>query len=229
MRRLWFALTLPLFLTLSLSTATPAAAQYALVSNRAAIGGPGLIDWATMPSLTPLANPFVVTVTGTPLTATVSSTSVLIRMSQPVGFTGNFTNGDALLYSAASSLDILFSGDIAAAGAQYQQSVGGPFTGNIEAFDVLGNSLAAFNFNGVSNTNADGSAVFAGISSATGGIRRIRFSNVLGSPLYINNLSVNLLASSPPSGSSSVAPEPGSVVLMATGFLVLLAVRRRVR
>lgn len=224
-RRLGYAITLPLFLALSLSTAAPAAAQYALVSNRAAIGGAGLIDWGTIPT-GPQGNPFAVSVTGTSLTASVSSGSALIRIAEGAGWIGNFTAGDPLLLSLSPSLDIAFSSDVAAVGAQYQPSFMGLFSGSIEAFDAMGNSLALFNFGGNSSNAQDGSAVFAGISSATGGIRRVRFNN--GSASFaLNNVSVNPVAGSPPAGLISVAPEPDTILLMATGFLALLALRRR--
>lgn len=230
LHRTRMAVTMALSLSLSLASATEASAQYAFVSSRGAIGGAGLINWSTMGlPFTVLPHPFVVNVTGTPLTASVSQVgpaSLSVRQ-QPSSWFGNFSPGDPVLFASDGPLDILFSGSVAAAGAQFQANYGA-FTARIEAYDVLGNLLAGFDFAGLSTNANDGSAVFAGIASASGDIRRIRFSGLTATtnPNFfgINNLSVNANASIV----SLTAPEPGTYLLTATGLLfVAVAVARR--
>ena len=82
-----------------------------------------------------------------------------------------------------------------------------------------------FDFSGNSTSSADGSAVFAGITSTNGDIRGVRFEGVSASNLpndfAINNVSVN--------GATTTVPEPGTYALMASGLLALAFVRRKAR
>lgn len=229
MHRTRMAVTMALSLSLSLASAAPLAAQYAFVSNRAAVGGSGLINWANSgPFLSSLPNPLAVNVTGTALTATVSQVGAtpFFLMQAGIGV-GNFTNGDPFLVADSGPLDILFSGNVASAGAQFQAAGFGAFTARIEAYDVLGNLLTGFDFAGTSNGANDGSAVFAGIASTAGDIRRLRFLGLTASlppnNFGINNVSVNANASV----MSLTAPEPGTTLLMATGLLFMAVVVAR--
>lgn len=225
-----------LSLSLSLASAQPLAAQYSFVAGRAGIGGTGLINWSNAGSIpSSVTGPFAINVTGTALTATVSQVNPgnMQLLQQGTTALGNFTNGDPLLAVLDGPLDILFSGNVAAAGANFQNPIYGAFTGRIEAYDAAGLLLSGFDFAGLSTAANDGSAVFAGIASASGNIRRIRFATLTaaaGNPLVINNLSVNTSVDPSVSVPTLVAPEPGTYLLMATGLLFVAvagAVRQR--
>ncbi|WP_411280473.1 PEP-CTERM sorting domain-containing protein [Gemmatimonas sp.] len=211
-------------------SATTASAQYSLLTSRAQVGGTGLINWSDLgPSSTSVSNPVNVNVTNTALTATVSQSvrAGFQRVDQGTGWGGNFTSGDALLWTAADNgpMTIMFSSTISAAGANFQTDFFGAFVGRISALDVGGNVLAFFDFNGNSTSNGDGTAVFAGISSTNGDIRGVRFEGVSATnapnDFSINTVSVN--------GATTTVPEPGTYALMASGLIGLAVVRRKAR
>jgi PEP-CTERM motif len=218
-------------LAIAVVAAVPAQAQYTFVPTRAGIGGTGLIDWATLGSAyTNVANGTSgIAINTTALTATVTQAGAgsLQRRDQGIGWSGNFTTPSSLLWTNGNNgpMTIMFSGAVGAAGAAFQANTFGAFTGSIEALDASQNVLATFVFNGMSTSNGDGSAPFAGISSTLNDIWGVRFTGVAQSntsnDFAIDNLAVNI--------GSEVVPEPSTYALMGTGLIGLVGVARRKR
>ncbi|MDM3859799.1 MAG: hypothetical protein PT118_08160 [Aphanizomenon gracile PMC644.10] len=90
---------------------------------------------------------------------------------------GNFAPGDNLLSSRGDGpITIVFANPVFGAGAQIQANSYGSFTANLTAYDVSNNSLGTFNLPGLSNGNADNSAIFIGVADSTASIAKLTFS-----------------------------------------------------
>lgn len=149
-------------------------------SSRGSMPSNDFVDWSafgaqydSVPngSTTPSVN-FAV-----PVSVSAPSNSITLRV-QSSNFNGNFAAGDYLLWTVFNNeyLDVAFGSPVYAAGAQIQQSYYGDFTGTVEAFDALYNSLGSFNWPGNSNDDNDNSAIFLGVYDSLGQISLIRFS-----------------------------------------------------
>lgn len=93
--------------------------------------------------------------------------NTLSLLDQSSGWLGNFTSGETLLTTDywPGPLEIEFEAPIQGIAFQIQSDLYGDFSGVIEAFDSLGNSLGFFDFDGVSTDDADGSAITIGVLS----------------------------------------------------------------
>ncbi len=114
------------------------------------------------------------------MTATVSTSNGtnLERRDQSSDWGGNFAPGDHLIWNQDAQGDIVvnFGMGVFGVGAQVQTDFFGAFTGTISAFGSTGNLLGSFMFNGNSTSDADNSAVFAGILDTTPDIFSVSFS-----------------------------------------------------
>lgn len=200
------------------------------VDSRAALNGNDFIDWgAAGPSFTVLTSPFTIP-TNLGMTATVSTSNGtnLERRDQDNGWAGNFAPGDPLIWNQDAGGDIVvnFGMGVFGAGAQVQSDFFGAFTGTISAFGETGNLLGSFMFNGDSNSNGDGSAVFAGILDDTADIFSVSFSvlDQFGQNAFaINQLDIV-------KGGSQGVPESGATLpLLGLGIVALGFMRKFAR
>jgi hypothetical protein len=155
--------TLKAYLVLAASTAVFAVATPASAGG---VTSPGAvidtIDWTSQlgPEFT-LVSPPVNVATGLGNIVSVSSAGgSLTRIDQSSGWGGNFAPGAELLWTTPTGgpdITLTFATPVSAVGAQIQSDFGGPFTAEITV-----NGTQSFTENGVSNANADNSAIYIG-------------------------------------------------------------------
>ncbi len=142
-----------------LAVATPASAG-GVTSPGAVID---TIDWSQLGAEgTFVATPATVTTSlGDVVTVSNAASASLLRVDQSSAWSGNFAPGTTLLWTTpflgGSDITLTFKNPIYAVGAQIQADDGGPFTAQITV-----NGTQSFTENGVSNANADNSAIFIG-------------------------------------------------------------------
>jgi len=139
------------------------------------------------------------------------------------GWFGNFAPGDNILWNAGNgAITLNFSTAVSGVGVQIQQDIFGGFTGQIQLYNGA-TLLGTFTEAGVSNSNADNSAIFLGAIDSTGAnITSAVFSLTGGGTDFAIN-DVSLLDG----GVVTTTPEPGSLVLLGAGLFGLIGLRRK--
>lgn len=205
------------------------------VDTRAGLGGNDSIVWSTIGAeFSNPANP-TSSVTGGLLGYTVSmgTGSSFWMLRQSSSWAGNFTPGDFVLFTNFNNtaITIDFASPVLGVGTQIMRNEFGPFAGTIDAYDATNKLLGTFTMPGSANGNADGTALFLGVSDGTADIKRIVLSVAPdGSPnvegFAINDVSILRPTSQPPQVG---VPEPITASAAAIGLLAVAASATRRR
>lgn len=169
-----------LMVAILMIASTGANAALVLVTSRVALAGDDFIDWGNAGAeFSDPTNPFNINSNnGIVTTVSQAGNSAFERRNQSSGWSGNFANGDELLWTQGGNgpMSLAFNQTIQGGGAQIMRNQFGAFVATIEAFDSGNNSLGSFNVNGNGTTNNDNSAIFVGVLSTSADIARISFS-----------------------------------------------------
>ena len=137
------------------------------------------------------------------------------------GWGGNFAPGATLIYSAndfgagaSGPITLTFSSPVSGVGTQFQAEDFGTFTAVLSLYD--GNTLLdTFDENGLSNGNADNSAIFLGGIDSSGADITSAVLSVTNTASGRDDFAANQI-------SLVETPEPTSILLLAVGLAALL-------
>lgn len=180
------------------------------------------VDWAnTGVAFDLLPNPFTTTSPkGVSLEIGSASGFELERADEGTGWIGNFSPGEALLYSGFGSpgpILISFNPPIYGAGAAFQTANLGNFAISIEVFDKNGASLGTLTDSGISSQDQDGSAKFFGFFSTTQLVGAIQIDAVPQDPNATADFAINSLRIAKP----AIIPEGSTTFGLVLGALGL--------
>ncbi len=199
------------------------ASSQVIVTNRNQLLNNDSLDFAQFGSdFTSLPN----TLDGTTLNGNgvhiASSSATINRVDEGTSWHGNFTIGDHLLWSKDnySVLSFDFANPVYGAGLQIMNNPYGNFTAFVFARDAIGNPIAEFALNGVSNGNEDGSAIFLGVYSGADNISSLTYFVSPQTDPNFTGFAVNDMT-------IQSVPEPASFVALAVGIVGLVSRKRR--
>lgn len=220
----------PMLAAVAALTLSAPALAVSVVTTPGALGATDFIDWAQIGGdFSAVATPVAVSTDGGGSATVTSAGGSVSRMTQGASWGGNFTPGDALLwtFSLGPDLTISFASPVAGAGAQWQANFFGAFGANLAAFDAADTLLGTVTLDGNSTFAGDGSAIFLGVLSPSTNISKIVLTLDYASS-FPNDFAINrLLLTDTPGG---VIPEPGTWAMLIAGFGMVgfMARRRRV-
>lgn len=199
----------PLTILLAGALCSTALALPSSIATRAALGGDDSYDWAQLGVSGDTVSDGSAILSNNGLSAAVSQENgALERRDQPGGWSGNFANGDALIWTqnAVGFLQIEFLNPVFGVGAQILRDTYGDFSATIEVFNSLNMSIGTFDMAGMSNTNADNSAIFIGMLDNSASISKVHFTVDQGlEDFAINQLDIVTGPSRVPDASSTLA------------------------
>lgn len=180
------------------------------------LNGTDSFNWATNygPPFNPIPNNSIAISNSGVLTALVNFAGGGngLRVDQGNGWNGNFSPGDALLWTNSPGqgpLTFTFNQPLSGLGANIQDDFFGSFTALLQVFDAHGNLIGSFSENGTSNSNGDGSAIFIGIANDPG-IMSAVFS-IADCSCDPNDFAINQL-------DVTTAAEPGVIASLSTAL-----------
>jgi len=231
-----FALTLLTFLT-----PICAPAEYIDVNSRAFFLNNDYADWVNFgATFTTISSGSTIASSNFGLPLTVANTNgadlQVLQQGLGLGWNGNFAPGNGVLWTDVSSIGsgpliINFPVPVFGGGAQIQADFFGTFTGTVSAYDSLGNLLTTYSLAGTSNNAGDNSAIFLGILDSNAQISRLAFdvTNVIqadGSAGVDHDLAINQLDFLVCPGAVTTVPIPGAAMLLGSGLLALVMLRK---
>ena len=194
----------------------------------------GLNDTAVWPGTCVQSLPSVSSTSsnGVTVTATDAMGGIDTDTQKPPGCTydgwaGNFAPGDNLLYTGFAfstgqgPMTLIFSTPVSGVGTQLQAQIGGPFTARIQIYDGS-TLLGTFSETGISNQNADNSAIFLGaIDSTAPDITSTVFS-LTSSVGNFEDFAINDVSLRDP---VATVPESSTFLLLGLGLLGMVTAR----
>ncbi len=195
-------------------------ASVTLLTSRAQITETDYIDWADLgATFTPVPASFVISTHGTPFNVNVSGPGPMERRDEGNGWLGDFTPGDALLWTNSQSGPLTLTGSKTCneVGMSVQRDQYGAYGMTISAYDGLNNLVGSFHLNGNVGSAEDGSALFAGIRSTAGDIHSVVIQMDDNGDFALNRVSYSCCGP---------VPEPASMSVLALGALGLLRKKR---
>ena len=215
----------------SVAEATPVTCRTGL----GCLNGTDFFDWTANygPEFSRIPNNSTATSTlGVQVTVNFAGGGDGERLDQTSSWAGNFTPGDELLRTVFERENLVgplnlngFSQTLSGIGANIDPNFGGDFTALIQAFDAGRGLIGSFSENGTSNGNADGSAIFIGLSDVPG-IASATFS-VTSCLFNCENFAINQLDIVTGAVAPVAAPVPGTLLLLSSGLITLGYLRRR--
>ena len=168
------------------------------------------------------------------IVGTAVGTQNFERLDQGNGWSGNFSPDDPLIYGeVAGDIGIEFSQPTYGGGAQIQPNFFGSFTARLTAYDSSFNVVGTTVMAGLSNSNADGSAIFIDFHGNIADVSLLVFhvddpngNQHVGSccpppiPIATGNGVIHVR-------NISQSPEPTSLVLFGSGMLGVIGYARR--
>jgi hypothetical protein len=223
-----FALTLLTFLT-----PICAPAEYIEITSRSLFLNNDYADWLNFPggadTSIPSGSTLASSVFSLPLTVANTNGTAMTLEEQGNGWSGNFAPGNGVLWTSFGPngpLIVDFPVPIFGAGAQIQADWYGQFTGIVTAYDSQGNVLATYSLAGNSTNAADNSAIFLGILDSNAQISRLAFDVSLGDASKDHDLGINQLDFLVCPGAVTTVPIPGAAMLLGSGLLALVMLRK---
>ena len=209
--------------------AIPAAASTIGITDAGALNANGTADLTLLGAdFDPVSQGATLALTGLPgwTVSFTNANGILTRVDEGGSWGWQLQPDEPLLWSGGvnSNLDFLpggllslhFNNSVAAVGAQIQANLYGAFTATIAAYGS-GGLLGTFSLDGISNGDADGSAIFLGIFDPTGSITSVTFDVEGDGNFAINAPLVNAV------------PEPGTLTLVGLGLAAAVLRLRRTR